>query len=74
MKKILASLGVGLFVFSMNINAGEGAPSLQQLNKACELKQVGYSCTVSGIQAKSGVCIDAKWNGYICSIKHSLKS
>lgn len=73
MKKVLMSLGVGLFVFAMNINADEGSPSLQQLNKACELKQVGYSCTVPGIQAKSGVCIDAKWYGYICSIKQAPK-
>ena len=74
MKKVLASLGVGLFVFSMNINADEGSPSLQQLNKACALKQVSYSCTVPGMQAKSGVCIDAKWNGYICSVKQTPKS
>ena len=74
MKKILASLGVGLFVFSMNINAGEGSPTLQQLSKACEFKQVSYSCTVPGIQAKSGVCVDAKWYGNICSVKQTPKS
>jgi len=72
MKKVLASLGVGLLVFAMNINAGEGSPSLQQLKKACELEQVGYSCTIPRIQAK-GVCIDAKWYGYICSIKQAPK-
>ncbi|PKH06342.1 hypothetical protein [Moritella sp. Urea-trap-13] len=73
MKKIQTALGVGLFVFSMNINAAGESQSLQQLNKACELKQVGYSCIVPGIQAKNGVCIDAKWHGYICSAKQSPK-
>ncbi len=74
MKKVLASLGIGLFVFSMNINADEGSPSLQQLQKACELKQVAYSCSVPGVQAKRGICIDAKWYGYICDVKQTPKS
>ena len=74
MKKVLTSLAAGLFVFSMNINADEGSPSLQQLQKACELKQVGYSCSVPGVQAKSGICIDAQWYGYICDVKQTPKN
>ncbi|MFT5807623.1 MAG: hypothetical protein ACI9LG_001916 [Moritella dasanensis] len=74
MKKILTVIGVGLFVFSANIYAGEGSSSLPQLNKACELKQVGNSCIIPGIQAKNGVCIDAKWYGYICSVEQNYKS
>ena len=75
MKKILASLGVSLFVFSMNINANEGSPSLQQISKACALKQVTHSCTLPGKQAKSGVCVDAKgYYGVICDVKQTPKS
>jgi len=73
MKKILTVLGVGLFIFTTSIYAAEGTPSLPQLNKACELKQVGYSCIIPGIQAKNGVCIDAKWYGYVCSVKQNPK-